>query len=142
MTNFEYWKDEILRIINNDESLALRKEKPIACYQIKCENCEFFDASHCNRNRFNWLYSEHKELPKLTKRERAMCEVLEYGWIAADIDGAVYWYETVPHQFDTYYECEGECTGLSQIGLRFSFIKFYTGPWKVSDLLQLEVMEE
>lgn len=139
MTNFEYWKEDILQIINNNGSLALRKDKPIACYQIKCENCGFFDVSHCNQHRFNWLYSEHKKLPKLTKRERAMCEVLEYGWIAADIDGTVYWYETVPHQFDTYYECEGECTGLSQIGLKFNFITFHSGPWKVVDLLQLEV---
>lgn len=140
MTNFEYWKDEILRIINNDESLALRKEKPIACYQIKCENCEFFDASHCNRNRFNWLYSEHEEKPKLTKRERKLCEALETGWIAANKSGKVYWYSRLPIKGDNAYVSDGRSMYISGAGFLFIFIDFDDEkPWMVENLLQLEV---
>lgn len=141
MTNFEYWKDRILEIVISGDRLALKNGNPIECYHVSCENCNFYSdkTNSCNKKRFEWLYSEHEEKPKLTKRERMMCEVLGYGWIATDIDGTAYWYETLPKQYDTYYDCAGECTGLSQIGLSFSFIKFYTGPWKVADLLQLEV---
>ena len=144
MTNFEYWKDRILEILESYILFGLKNGCPTACCRIECKNCDLYEDEihYCNIKRIEWLYSEHEEKPKLTKRERMMCEVLGYGWIATDIDGTAYWYETLPNQYDTYYDCEGECTGLSQIGLSFSFIKFYTGPWKVADLLQLEVMEE
>ena len=143
MTNFEYWKDKILKINNEDGDIAIIKGIPSRCCPFKkCYYCDLsLKGNSCRQQLIEWLYSEHEEKPKLTKRERMMCEVLGYGWIATDIDGTVYWYEILPSQHDTYYDCEGECTGLSQVGLRFNFIKFYTGPWKVADLLQLEVEE-
>ena len=79
MTNFEYWKDRILEIVKSGDGLALKNGNPTGCYHTICENCNFYNGkTHgCNVNRIAWLYSEHEEKPKLTKRERKLCEAVD-----------------------------------------------------------------
>ena len=80
MTNFEFWKNEILRICREYESIpAIVKGRPIPCSDVKCDNCDIYAA--CEINIIEWLYDEHVEYPKLTKRERAFCEALKTGWM-------------------------------------------------------------
>ena len=81
MTNFEYYEAEILEIINNGNSLGVCKGKPVRCTSIECSECISSDGSGCDKGIYNWLYAEHKEQPKLTKKERQFCDLVETGWI-------------------------------------------------------------
>lgn len=72
MTNFEYWKDRILEITNGGCRVALKNCSPTECFGMNCLHCGFYSNIHCCRKmRFEWLYSEHEEKPKLTKREES-----------------------------------------------------------------------
>ena len=108
MTNFEYWKDKILEINEENENVAIINGKPVKCSSVKkCESgeCELYTnfIKNCRQNFVEWLYSEHEEKPKLTKRERKLCELLETGWIAADEDGSIYWYPYIPTKRNVTY---------------------------------------
>ena len=142
MTNFEYWKDRILEIVKSDVGLALNNGNPTECHHISCENCNFHSKTHiCNIKRFEWFYSEHEDKPKLTKRERKLCEALETGWIAANKDGAVYWHGKFPVKAITVYNGSPSMY-LSGAGFKFDFINFEDEePWMVENLLLLEVEE-
>lgn len=61
MTNFEKYKDEILRIAAESSSTpALKDGKIIACKGISCEECDFC-AGNCRKDQFNWLYEDDGE---------------------------------------------------------------------------------
>lgn len=78
MTNFEKWKDEILKIKADDYEVAVRNGVPIPCVGI-CDQCEFEGTRPCIAGFVEWLLSEYKEpAPKLTKREREFLESFEY----------------------------------------------------------------
>lgn len=145
MTNFEYWKDRILEITEHD-GLAVYSDKPLPCKEVNCSLCiSNVDTADtdvgCERHIIKWLYSEHEEKPKLTKRERKLCEALETGWIAADIYGDVCWFNHFPVKAITVYN-ELPSMYLSRAGFRFDFISFEDEePWMVENLLQLEVEE-
>ena len=144
MTNFEYWKDRILEIMDRGSTLALKNGNPTGCYDADCYNCGFHNETRsCNKMRFEWLYSEHEERPKLTRRERKLCEALETGWIAANKSGNVYWYSNLPVKLYTMYQIrEGDSIRISGAGFHFDFIDFEDEePWMVENLLQLEVEE-
>lgn len=143
MTNIEYWKDRILEIVKSGDVLALKNGNPTGCYHTICENCNFYNGkTHgCNVNRIAWLYSEHEEKPKLTKRERKLCEALGTGWIAANKDGAVYWHGNFPVKSITVYNGSPSMY-LSGAGFQFDFIDFEDEePWMVENLLLLDVEE-
>lgn len=142
MTNFEYWKDRILEI-NEDAGIAIINGKPCNCSIKECEHCDIFLKGKTCRQKFvEWLYSEHEEKPKLTKRERKLCEALETGWIAANKSGKVYWYSSLPIKGDNAYVNCGKSMYLSGAVFHFDFIDFEDEePWMVENLLQLEVEE-
>ena len=143
MTNFEYWKDRILEI-NEDAVIAIINGKPCNCSVEECGDCDIFlKGKPCRQKFVEWLYSEHKEEQKLTKRERKLCEALETGWIAANKSGNVYWYSNLPVKLYTMYQIRGgDSIRISGAGFHFDFIDFEDEePWKVENLLQLEVEE-
>ena len=143
MTNFEYWKDKILKINNEDGDIAIIKGIPSRCCSVKkCYYCDLsLKGNSCRQQLIEWLYSEHEEKPKLTKRERKLCEALETGWIAADKDCAVYWFLHLPVKAITVYNGSPSMY-LSGAGFQFDFIDFEDEePWMVENLLQLEVEE-
>ena len=145
MTNFEYWKDKILEINEENENVAIINGKPVKCSSVKkCGSgeCELYTnfIKSCRQNFVEWLYSEHEDKPKLTKRERKLCEALETGWIAANKSGKVYWYSRLPIKGDNAYVNCGNSMYISGAGFFFAFINFEDEePWKVENLLQLEV---
>ena len=145
MTNFEYYKEEILAITSRDEKFGLVNNKVQACYQTNCSECLFKDGDtgYCQKKLYNWLYEEHKEQPKLTKKERQFCELLETGWITRDKDGELHHHKHFPHKsqnlwcnknYPRYY--------MNYYFLKFSFITWDDSePWSIEDLLKLEVEE-
>ena len=74
MTNFEKWKDEILKIKHEDYEVAVKDGVPKPCVGI-CNQCEFERESPCSAKFVEWLLAEYEEpAPKLTKREREFLE--------------------------------------------------------------------
>lgn len=74
MTNFEKWKDEILKIKHEDYEVAVKDGVPKPCVGI-CNQCEFEGGSPCIAKYVDWLIAEYQEsAPKLTKREREFLE--------------------------------------------------------------------
>ena len=145
MTNFEKWKDEILKI-EGLGYLAVVDGKPLNCRKIDCSVCDFKEQSDCERYILNWLYSEYKEpAPKLTKRDYHFLMVIKGGWIARDKYGELFWYEVKPRK--SLYggwniPTDNNYNLASIIEDSFPFIKWEDEePWKVEDLLKLEVEE-
>lgn len=141
MTNFEKYRDEILKI-NKTEMVAVDEEKntPVRCSIYPCCDCIFKDGV-CTQEFIKWLYSEHQEpAPKLTKTERAFCEVMEYGCIARNKNGNLLFYIGYPHKSGCTWE-----SIHNYVYINSDLFKFITWedekPWKVKDLLKLEVEE-
>ena len=61
MTNFEKYKDEILKITAMDNSTpALKDGMLVACKNLSCRECDFKN-SDCMWDRFNWLLKDDGE---------------------------------------------------------------------------------
>ncbi len=157
MTNFEYYKEEILELANKSYPPMLNKGKIELCdgYDCSdCKNCEFDnDEIGCIPYMLKWLYAEHKEQPKLTKKERQFCELLETGWIARDKNGVIHVRDYKPVKMNTYWTSResihswnliGNCFVINKelFNTPFSFITWDDAePWSIEDLLKLEVEE-
>lgn len=65
MTNFEKYKNEILRITTESNSnLAKKDGVVVACVDLDCKECDFLDGVvSCGESRFNWLYEDDEEEP-------------------------------------------------------------------------------
>ena len=64
MTNFEKYKDEILRIATESNSNPAKKDGVVvACEGLACTKCDFDGVGKCRENRFNWLYEDDGEEP-------------------------------------------------------------------------------
>ena len=152
MTNFEYYKEEILEIINNGDSLGVCKGKPVKCTSIECSECISSDGQGCDKGIYPWLYAEHTEQPKLTKKERQFCELVETGWIVrGELGDLNFWIKKPEKRHQGAYgywmassnDDEKYNNGISNcLNIKFSFITWDDAePWSVEDLLKLEVEE-
>lgn len=145
-TNFEFYKDKILN--------EFIKEYQMHCFALAMEivtgvefhiGCECGKCSSCEKIVFEWLYAEHIEQPKLTKRERAFCEAVKRGHIVRNKDGKVFY---SADSLEPWKRSEGiwsmnYCIELGAVGLSFDCVKWEDDyPWRVEDLLKLEVIEE
>lgn len=66
MTNFEKYKDEILKIIANSdyEIVAVKNGIPVLCDDIECDDCDIRDKSGngaCVSDLIKWLYKDDGE---------------------------------------------------------------------------------
>lgn len=64
MTNFEKYKDEIMKIATESNSNPARSDGiVIACEGLACSVCDFNGAGigKCRENCFNWLYEDDDE---------------------------------------------------------------------------------
>ena len=58
MTNFEKYKNEILRIATEDGGTPAKKDGIIVnCGHLDCEECDF-NIGNCRKNQFSWLYED------------------------------------------------------------------------------------
>ena len=153
MTNFEYYKDEIKKYIDNMANFTVSKGKIIDCDDDRCGHCEINDLTYspCEIGRIKWLYEEHKETLKLTAKEYAYLSFLEEGYIVRskntfgeDImvycnkpklgrdfaDGSVKWYGS-----------ELKALINANVGL-FDFVKAGDEPYSIEEMLTWEHEEE
>ena len=132
MTNFEKWKDEILKIKREDYEVAVKDGVPKPCVGI-CNKCEFERESPCSAKFVEWLLAEYQEpAPKLTKREREFLECFsakDRKAISRYTGGKLAVINT------TYSLCEAEINSEM-----FPFVGS-DKVWMFEDLLKLEVEE-
>lgn len=145
-TNFEFYKDQILKINNTHDHVAVENGKPISCNGIHCSQCELSEhptGMDCQMKLIEWLYAEHIEAPKLTKRERAFCESVQTGWIARD-GKYLYWHIVQPIKDGDAFVFPHSEDGVPMViktkGITFDVIK-NKEMMAVEDLLKLDVME-
>lgn len=140
MTNFEKYKDEIIKIVRNGKYLFFdKKTKTISeCGSIdsNCDRCQFNED--CLTGAFRWLFEEYQD-PKLTKAERNFCEMVKVGYIARDKDGTLEIYEYLPTRNSlTWFHPQWKKINPNA----FSFITWESGKaWSIGELLELEVEE-
>lgn len=144
MTNFEFWKDTLAEIVETGgagANVAIVNDKPVRCSEIhdckKCDRC-----GKCNEaTLIKWLMEKHIEKPKLTKKERMFCELVETGWIARDKDNKIWLHFNNPtKRADEWYGVGYSMYHVFKGVTPFSFIKWEDEePWAVEDLLKLEV---
>ena len=151
MTNFEYYKDEIKKIADASNIIAVRDGKIVACTTIRCNDCNFKNTndqlSSCVSRMLLWLYEEHKETPRLTTKEYAYLSFLEKGYMVRskgvfgeDIrvycdkpnagttfaDGSISWYGS-----------EIKALINEDMGL-FNFVKVDDEPYSIEEMLTWE----
>ena len=147
MTNFEYFKDEIIKLLVDGREMAVVDGEPIACKDTSCCMCDLKPniLKSCRECTKAWLNAEHIEKPKLTKKERQFCELVETGWIIRDIQGNLWCSKNKPAYIIDDEGCE---TWMSRAGIlidcrfpncKFEFVKHDDKePWSVEELLKLE----
>ena len=63
MTNAEFYKNEILELVKNDQGIALENNRLVACKGLSCGDCDFAKSviadTSCNRDcenvKIDWL---------------------------------------------------------------------------------------
>lgn len=145
MKNWEKYTEEIMKVLREtgSASFGVCDEKPVPCDKISCcAGCKF--KSHkCLMMRKEWLNEEYVEQPKLTQRERQLCEFIETGWITRDKNGYLYASHSKPEKGASTWSVSS-CTWINPKVYRveFPFIKWSDQePWSVVDLLKLGVIE-
>ena len=62
MTNFEKYKDEIMKIATENHSHPAKKDGVVvACGDLDCKECDFNHGGNCRKNQFNWLCEDDGE---------------------------------------------------------------------------------
>lgn len=148
MTNFEFYKEQLKEIGSID--FGMTKDGTVKhCYKMDCSDCKFYSPiEDCAVMELEFLYAEHKKQPKLTKKERSLCELYETGYISRDCNGDIGWYIDKPgKESDQRWTCCKGWDNFNQMGysknINFDFIKWEDEePWSIEDLLKLEVIEE
>ena len=146
MTNFEKYREEILKISERGNGFAVPRQTrvPMECDYVSCCDC-LFVSSHCQYSEIARLYEEAVEpAPTLTVKERGFCEIVEHGHIARDKDGSLYFHLIRPFKDDEddyeWNNAYGKYYNLNSKA--FTFITWESDKaWSVGELLQLEVEE-
>lgn len=147
MTNFEHYKEQIKKISEKDFPIGLMKGVPVPCTGIDCDECDF-NGGKCGVKIINWLYEEHVEKPTITKTEKAFLEVCKPEcYIARDENCHLCIMTNKPNKSSSVWMYDKGChldfeylLKMLAIDIPFSFIKWEDEePWKVEDLLKLEV---
>lgn len=149
MTNFEFYKDELMAIAGDGSDVALVKGKPAKCTETMCEQCKF-GSYNCGADLVKWLYAEHVEKPKIDKRTKMFFDAIETGWVARDKDSQLTIYSRKPNKSLTLWtnaERGGEwfiisgCYIYDFLVSDLGFIKWEDEePWRVEDIRNLEVV--
>lgn len=62
MTNFEKYKNEMMKIATESHSSpAMKDGVVVACGDLDCKECDFNNGGNCRKNQFNWLCEDDGE---------------------------------------------------------------------------------
>lgn len=151
MKNFEKFEKEIMRIVREGHNIAIQNGFPVRCENISCVKCDCYGTGEqCRDKRREWMESEYKERPKLTKKERKFLELLEGKdiWMVRNKIGTLYIYTIRPVKGCDDWSASGYACTVRYYGIfdvleiEFKFIQWEDEePWSVEELLKLEVEE-
>lgn len=145
MKNFKFYEDEIKAIVNDGKSVAIRNNKPVACWDIKCEQCDCNcnDKANmgCHAKFIKWLYQEHVEL---TEEEHALCVALKDGYIARGRSGRLVLFTDKPTKNEELGAWVTNAIRTSILyhfpHLKFNFIKWEDEePYSIDKLIKAAV---
>lgn len=75
MTNFEKYKNEIMKIVTENCCSPAKKDGVVvACAELDCKECDFGDASKCRKNYFDWLCEDDGEEPDCCNGCKCECK--------------------------------------------------------------------
>lgn len=118
MKNFEVYEDKIKE---SKGCIALNKSNELVlCIGFRCRDCKFSgrgNGKYCLQNMFEWLYKEHqKPKIKIPLATKVILENLKdnWNWIAKDMTGRVYVYDTKPFKKVSIWnnndnDCDCDC---------------------------------
>lgn len=143
MTNFEKYKDEIMKIQNYDFCFDGKKITP--CIG-QCEQC-VFNIDDCIDTKIKWLYGD--KMLFLSIEEQNFCEILQEGYITRDQDGKLYLSTILPDKCsyikkwvisDDICKTDEDICFIHLNDNYFSFIKWENEePWSIKKLLELSI---
>lgn len=139
MNNFEKYKEELLK---GKEAINKKTNKPDYCWTLSCSDCKLNNSvKDCTPALVEWGFEEVIEI-KLTKKQRAFCEMVGTGWLAADKDGDLFYYEDKPPSRSESNEGVWRTNGkmekpiyLNNIFPKFPFITWENSPVSIETLL-------
>lgn len=117
MKNWEFYEEDIRAY---EARFAVVDGKIKGCSNGICSFCAFDnednESCQCWDKRLDFLYREHNIL---TDDEKALCKLLDGGWIARDSNGDLWWYE------DKITERNSSAWVASGIGLNVKMNRFF-----------------
>lgn len=146
MKNREKYAEELLNVACAGKRIAIDKQtmQIRGCEGLSCGNCLFkFNGSNCDTKLAEWAESEYIEPVKISKRDRAFLDYIEwYKYIARDGDGELYVYITKPKKGLRNW-ADARFKSLRGLDIGFPMVKWSDAePWKIDDLKKLEVVDE
>lgn len=156
MINAEKYKDELLKVINENEQDFIafdeRDNSVKNCTTMVCKNCKFSRTKAkvlCTQTKFKWLLSEYKQPIKLSKFEYDILKYLsdntKHMYIVRNKNGNIYIFDSEPTK-DKYYNCwsNSGMHGMVMFNKLFQFIKWEDSePTAIEDVLgNCEVIDD
>lgn len=148
MKNKEKFKNEIVDIICNGDSIAVDKETrvPIACSNIKCGNCLFYNIKeYCVDTLCEWANQEYKDPMVISHADFNFLSYIkdEFEYMARDEDGRLFAHAIKPKKYKEYGNWIGmDSTNVFKFNVDFPMIKWSDEqPRKISDLKKLKVVK-
>ena len=157
MDNYTYYKEEIGELLVNGGAIAVDNTsgKPCDCAGLACDKCLFHYNVTCQNARSIWLNAEHVEKLTLTQDEYKFLSIFKPdACIARDMGGRLFLYNSgdIGKVSSVWTWTDNAnidnssvllnywCSMYTNLTVELSFIKWEDEkPWKVEDLLKLEV---
>ena len=81
--------------------------------------------------------------PRLTKKQRLFCELVETGWLARDYGGSLYWYRSKPAKVASAWNGRAAFRHITITNIvDFPFIQWEDKePYSIEEMLTWEVVE-
>lgn len=139
MTNRQWLMNEMQNMSDEELSKFLDGSTGL-CHIIEPDDCCTVDED-CSKCRINWLNAEHKEIPKISNAERVILENVnkEYKWIARDMQGRLYIYNSKPEKTESYWSWTDNLLHFMAYNHLFQFIKWEDiEPYNIEELLKGE----
>ena len=155
MTNREKYGEEILDILESGNNFTVTKDGKIGeCRPIfgNCNTCLFCETvkydTNCRESKGFWLKKEYVKKPKITENEIGVLTLIKpiFQYIARDKDGKIYLYSKKPIKGVNKWICNADnnCDDMTMF-IKSAFIMIEwedEEPWKIEDLLKLELEEQ
>lgn len=154
MLNAEKYKNELLKVINENEqdfiAFDVRDNSVKNCTTMVCKDCKFSRTKAkvlCTQTKLKWLLSEYKQPIKLSKLEYDILKYLSdntrHMYIVRDKSGDIYLYDLEPEKSRSGNWWEGRgLHGMAMFNKLFQFVQWEdTEPRSIKEILKNCVVE-